>query len=155
VDWARASGGDYTVFIVFDVKDRSVVHMDRLGGMAYDVQLKRLKNLWERYNNAYVLAEYNSMGGPLVEQLQTDGISVEGFVTTVQSKHELVTGLELAFDRKEIKILSDPILMAELNSYEKKERSGLPSYSAPEGQHDDTVIALALALRATGGWWVA
>jgi hypothetical protein len=32
-----------------------------------------------------------------------------------------------------------------LNAYERKERAGLPSYSAPAGMHDDIVMALALA----------
>jgi hypothetical protein len=37
-----------------------------------------------------------------------------------------------------------------LNAYERKERAGLPSYSAPAGMHDDIVMALALAWRAIG-----
>jgi hypothetical protein len=53
----------------------------------------------------------------------------------------------LAFEREEIKIQNDPVLIGELQSFEGTTlpASGLLRYSAPEGQHDDTVIALALA----------
>jgi hypothetical protein len=151
VDWARSSGGDYTVFIVIDVQTKSMAFMERMAGQPFDVQQTRLRELCSKYNNAFIMAEYNAMGGPLVEQLQTEGLPVQGFVTTSQSKHALITSLELAFDRMEISILSDPVLLAELNSYEKKDRVGLPSYGAPDGQHDDTVIALALAWHAIVG----
>ena len=142
-DWARSSGGDYTVFVVMDT-NRQMVQMERMGGMAFDTQLERLRALHKRYPG-FIVAEYNAMGGPLVERLQVEGLPVTSFVTTASSKHQMITALELAFDKKEITILNDPVLRAELNSYEKKDRAGLPSYSAPEGQHDDTVIALSLA----------
>ena len=145
VDWARSAGGDYTVFAVMDAQERSMAHLVRLSGQAFDVQLDRLRELWQNYNQAHIVAEYNSMGAPLVERLQMEGLPVTGFVTTAASKHTIITGLELAFDRQEIAVLSDPALLVELNAFERKERAGLPSYSAPTGQHDDTVIALALA----------
>ena len=61
----------------------------------------------------------------------------------------IVDGLALAFEQQAIRILPDPILKGELLSYEaKKSANGLMSYSAPQGMHDDTVIALALAVHA-------
>lgn len=145
VDWARASGGDYTVFMVLDTQARAVVKMIRLAGTAFDVQLSRLRDLWTRYNKGRIIAEYNSMGAPLVERLQSEGLPVTSFVTTAASKHEIITALELAFDKREIVIPNDAVLVAELNSYERKDRAGLPQYSAPSGMHDDTVMALAFA----------
>lgn len=145
VDWARSAGGDYTVFTVIDGTDKRQVAMVRMGGAAFDVQMARLKALWAEYGQPQIIAEYNSMGGPLVERLQQDGLPVTGFVTTQASKHEIISALELAFDRSELGLIDDPIQTAELLSYEKIQRAGLPSYSAPAGQHDDTVIALALA----------
>ena len=91
------------------------------------------------------------MGGPLVERLQTEGLPVNGFTTTASTKHDMMTALEGAFDRKDISVLNDPIQTMELSSFERKERAGLPAYSAPDGMHDDTVIALALALYAVIG----
>ena len=134
---------------MLDASDREQVELVRLSGMPYDEQLNRLRGVWRKYGQPSILAEYNSMGGPLVERLQGEGLPVTGFTTTNSSKHDIITALEGAFDRKEIKILDEPTQVMELSSFERKERAGLPSYSAPDGMHDDTVIALALA------WWAA
>lgn len=144
-DWARASGGDYTVFSVLDANTKRQVEMIRMAGAPFDQQVARLETLSKQYGNAPIMAEYNSMGGPLVEQMQIHGLSVMGFVTTASSKHEIITALELAFDRKEIFILPDPVQIQEMSSFERIERAGLPAYGAPVGMHDDTVIGLALA----------
>ena len=151
VDWARASGGDYTVFCVMDATTKTMVKLVRMAGAAFDVQLSRLRDVWAEYGKGNIIAEYNSMGMPLVERLQTEGLPVIAFTTTAASKHGIITALELAFDKREIAILNDAVLVAELNSYEKKERAGLPSYSAPSGMHDDTVMALALAWHGVVG----
>jgi hypothetical protein len=145
VDWARASGGDYTVFAVIDATTKEMVNMVRIQGWAFERQLDRLAGLWNEYGQPAIVAEYNSLGGPLVERLQAAGLPVTGFTTTAGTKHQIISGLELAFDQMELKLLNDHALMLELNAFEKKERAGLPSYSAPSGFHDDTVIALALA----------
>lgn len=145
VDWARASGGDYTVFAVVDADDRQLVKLVRLQGAAFDYQLSRLAELVAEYGDCNVLAEYNSLGAPLVESLQSAGLPVTPFTTTAATKHEIISGLELAFDQQELKLLKDDDLILELNAFEKKERQGYPSYSAPSGFHDDTVMALALA----------
>lgn len=152
VDWARASGGDYTVFVVIDVEARTMVEMERMSGAAFDAQLLRLADLWRRYNKCQIVAEYNNMGAPLVEGLQLQGLPVTGFVTSAATKHQIITALELAFDRRAITVLDDPVLRLELNAYERRERAGLPQYSAPTGQHDDTVMALALAWYGAYGY---
>lgn len=159
VDWARASGGDYTVFAVMNATTRTMARLERLNGADFETQKQKLRALVQRYAVQDVLAEYNSMGGPLVEALQRDGLPVRGFTTTSSTKHEIISALELAMDQKAITLLNDDVLIGELQAYEKIERAGgLPSYSAPDGFHDDCVIATALAWRAaverdnTGGF---
>jgi hypothetical protein len=115
----------------------------------YQTQINRLVALVEKYNNASVVSEYNSMGGPLTEALIGQGLDVEAFHTNPVSKARVIDGLSLAFERGEIHIPNDPILINELQSYESKRLpSGRMQYSAPSGQHDDTVIATALAWSA-------
>jgi hypothetical protein len=145
VDWARSSGGDYTVFSVMDATDKKQVNLKRMGGATFDAQLQALRSLWQDYKCPPIMAEYNSMGGPLVERLQTEGLPVTGFVTTAKSKHEIITALELACDNAEVTLLDDATQTGEMLSFEKKERTGIPYYGAPVGMHDDTVIALALS----------
>ena len=89
------------------------------------------------------------MGEPLIEQLQQDGLPVTPFVTTNATKAAAIEALSLAFERGEIEILNDPALIGELQAYEAKRLpSGLLRYGAPEGMHDDCVMALALAWQA-------
>ena len=56
VDWARSSGGDYTVFTVLDTKARKMVSLHRYSGQAFDVQLDNLRRLWNKYNRGYIVA---------------------------------------------------------------------------------------------------
>jgi phage FluMu gp28-like protein len=146
VDWGRTN--DATVFCVLEVNGKSVVALDRMTDTDYNLQRVRLAALAKRYN-ATVLAESNAMGLPNIEQLQKEGVSVQAFNTTNASKAEIIDALILAFEQGDIKILNDPILVNELESYESERLpSGMTRYSAPEGMHDDCVIALALAYRA-------
>ena len=138
---------------VLDTTTKSVVKVDRFNRIDYVVQVGRLKALSERFHPDRVIAEQNSMGEPLVEQLQREGLPVQGFQTTNASKTGIIESLALAFERREITIPNDSVLVSELQAYEM---SRLPGgsfrYSAPEGLHDDTVMSLALAWHGIGSW---
>jgi hypothetical protein len=69
-----------------------------------------------------------------------------GFNTTNATKAAAIEALALAFERGDITILNDQTTVAELQAYEMdRTPSGMVKYGAPEGMHDDTVMALALA----------
>jgi len=147
VDWGKYN--DFTVLSVIDADSRVQVYQDRFNRIDYTVQVGRLRALHERFKLSTILAERNSMGEPLVEQLQREGLPVEPFTTTNASKMEIIDNLTLAFERKNLSVLDDPTLVGELQAYEMTRLpSGMLRYSAPQGMHDDTVIALALALWA-------
>jgi hypothetical protein len=78
------------------------------------------------------------------------GIQVQGFVFTASSKPPLIESLALAFEREEVRWLDDPVATLELEAYERQVSgtTGRSAYSAPEGLHDDTVMARALANQA-------
>lgn len=144
VDWGRTN--DATVFAVVDTTLGHLVALDVLKDTGYGLQVGRLKVLAERFAPLQILAELNSMGGPLVEQLQGDGLPVYGFTTSNASKALIIDALALAFERERIKVIPDTRLLGELEAYESERLpGGLIRYGAPEGMHDDTVIALALA----------
>ena len=148
VDWGKHS--DFTAIVVLD-QAGVMVALDRFNQIDYTLQLGRLDALRRRFPPALVVAECNSMGEPLVEQLQRAGWPVEPFTTTNASKAAIIDGLSLAFEQAAIRILPDPVLVAELQAYEAERLpSGLLRYGAPEGLHDDTVMALALAWAAIG-----
>ena len=144
VDWGKHI--DYTCITVLDATDKALVAMDRFSRIDYQTQVGRLKALYERFMPSTIIAERNSMGEPLVEQLQRDGLPVQPFTTTNASKQQAIDALALAFERQDITIIPDPVLIGELQAFEAKRLpSGMLRYQAPEGMHDDTVIALALA----------
>lgn len=144
VDWGRSI--DQTVLTVIDATTREVCHIDRMLDTDYRLQTSRLRALSERFNVAQIVAETNSMGGPLVEQLLGEGLPVMGFTTTNASKALIIDALALAFERDELRILNDAQLIAELQAYEAERLpGGMIRYSAPEGMHDDYVMSLAMA----------
>jgi len=116
------------------------------------VQVARLKAMAERYKPSLIVAEQNAMGEPLVELLQREGLPVMGFQTTQRSKILAIEDLMLAFERGEIKILPERVLINELQAFEMTRLpSGTIRYSAPQGLHDDCVISLALAWHGLRG----
>lgn len=147
VDWGRS--GDYTVIAVLDITTNELVHLDRFTQINYNVQLGRLRAVCDRFHPITIIAEANSMGGPLTESLQRMNLPVRPFTTTNATKGAIIDALALAFEQGSLRIISDPVLVAELQAYEMdKLPSGLYRYSAPEGMHDDCVISLALAWQA-------
>lgn len=147
VDWAQSQ--DYTVIVVMDSDTRTVVDYDRFNGVSWALQRGRLTALYEAWKPEHIYAESNSIGGPNIEALVDEGLPMRRFETTAVSKPPLIESLVLAFERGEITALNDPQMIGELMAYERKVSSttGRSQYSAPEGLHDDIVMALALAWR--------
>lgn len=144
VDWGRHQ--DFTVFVVLDARDKAVVALDRCTQIEYSLQLARLRALRTRYPHAALVAEANSIGGPLVEQLRRDGVNVSAFQTTHASKGQIIESLAVAFEQGELRIPATQWLIDELLAFDQERTaSGLMRYSAPAGSHDDGVMALAIA----------
>jgi hypothetical protein len=144
VDWGRTN--DATVFKVIDATLREECYSDRMLQTDFRTQLTRLQALAERFGQPAIVGEYNSIGGPQVEALQNMGLAVQPFTTTNATKAKIIDMLALAFERGELKILNDPLTVTELQAYESERLpSGLIRYGAPDGMHDDAVIALCLA----------
>src|SRR5215831_2940676 len=148
VDWAQKE--DFTAICTFCDTCRAELELDRFNKIQWDFQRGRLKAAYQRWNVSEILAEENAIGSPNIEALVKERLSVTPFTTTAATKPPLIQSLALCFERNEAKWLPDPVAKAELVAYESKvsQATGRPSYSAPEGMHDDTVIARALAWQA-------
>jgi hypothetical protein len=146
-DWAREH--DYTALSVVDVTTREQVALERFSQVEWAIQYGRLTALCDRYKPAAILAEENSFGSPVVEHLQRQGLPVRPWTASNATKAAVVDGLALALERGVLGLLDDPVQTAELQAYTAERLpSGLVRYTAPEGMHDDTVIALCLAWEA-------
>jgi hypothetical protein len=144
VDWAKQF--DYTAISVGCLDCHQELARDRYNQIDYHFQRERLKSLVDKWHAGTVLVEMNSIGVPNLEELQRDGLPVMGFNTTSSSKPKLIENLALALEQEEWQFQSDPIWTGELEAYEQvvNPYTNRSKYSAPEGMHDDTVIARAL-----------
>ena len=155
VDWGRTN--DFTAISVIDSTVMEQVYLDRfLRDRATNCRPNALHEQCDLYHPVLVVAEHNSMGGPLTERLQTGyarlmgkpraALPVWSWDATNASKAGLVQALGLAIERGDITLLDDQVQTSELLGYEAQVLpSGMLRYGAPGGLHDDTVIALGLA----------
>ncbi len=97
-------------------------------------------------NYVSALVDSTGVGDPVVEDLIAEGNNFTGFKFSSTSKQSLMMGLRAAIQQNRIRFF-DPALKAELESfnYEYMPGGGV-KYTAPEGMHDDGVMALALAV---------
>jgi len=141
-----AASVDYTVITVLDVNTREMVALDRFNRVDYPVLEDRIAAAYAKWNMIGMVVEANSIGQGVIDHLHNRGMNIIPFTTTNTSKHGIIQSLQSAFEHGQIKILDNPVLVGELLSFEsKKTTSGNFTYSAPEGQHDDCVMSLALA----------
>ena len=153
VDWGRDL--DFTAISVGCVNCKRELFLDRFNQIDYAFQRQRLMGLMRRWNVKKTIVEANSIGTPILEQLQRDGVGVVGFQTTNASKAAVIEALSLALEQGSVQFLRDHSAMAELEAFERTTtETGLSKYSAPSGMHDDTVIARALMLKAMGQSYV-
>lgn len=153
LDWAKHQ--DFTCMSVFCADCKVEVARDRFNQIDYHFQRKRVVALAEKWDIQHIEVEVNSIGEPNFEELHREGLPVYRFQTTPTSKPPLIESLALCFEKAEGQWQDDVIWTSELEAYEVKlsAATGRPSFSAPEGMHDDTVIARALAWYATVGRW--
>lgn len=147
IDWGKLN--DFTVLSVLDGCCKKQVALERFSEIDYAFQLGRLNVIAERWKPRVIVAEQNSIGVPLIEQLQRMSLPVQPWSASNSTKTVVIEGLALALERADLQLLKDPVQTAELLAYDAERLpSGLLRYGAPEGLHDDTVIALALAWQA-------
>lgn len=96
---------------------------------------------------ALVDSTSGSGGDQLLERLQREGgENFEGYKFSTGSKQNLMIGLAVVIQNGDISY-PDGRIVQELESFEYDQRRTNVVYSAPEGQHDDCVDALAMAVK--------
>lgn len=144
VDLARKR--DYSVIMVFDTVRKHMVYYDRFNALEWSIQKARIVSTAKKFR-ARVIMDGTGLGDPIVGDIKNAGVQVEPFIIGSRSKQELIEKLRVAIEFQNVTFPLIPVLIRELERYEYKINSnGHISYSAPAGQHDDTVIALALAV---------
>jgi len=136
---------DYTVLCALRANGE-LVGFDRFSQIDWVFQAKRTVNFAKTYGNARLLIDSTGLGDPIFDFIKRDYQLVEGYKINVTSKKALIENLSLMFDNREIWISNNPVLVNELEIFGYEiTSSGNIQYGAPEGYHDDCVVALALA----------
>lgn len=144
VDWGKHE--DFTVFIVFDVRNKAVVAVERSNRVDYTIQVERLAALRNWWSAETLVVESTTQSDAIIEMLYARDLPVVPIRMDQATKIRLIEQLQIAFQFETISIPDDPILKGELIAYEAERLpSGKLRYGAPRGLHDDTVMALALA----------
>ena len=146
IDLGRAN--DYTVATYIDSTGQ-VIDIYRDNKTEWTTMTNNILTGLKKWN-ATAMVEVNSIGDVIFEQIKAQWQDTHPFVTTAKSKNEIIEGLILDVNDQRIKIPSKglfPALQHELSvfTYEYNPKSRSIRYGHPSGQHDDTVISLALA----------
>jgi hypothetical protein len=157
-----AVGTDYGKTVDFTVHlairyNGEIVGFDRYNTIDWHFQRGRTINFCKQYGNPNLMVDSTGVGDPIYDELHREYSNVAGYKITNTSKKQLVENLSLMLDEGRIwfpcnpskpreihpdyQILKDEL---ELFAYEITPSHNI-QYNAPEGYHDDTVIALALA----------
>jgi hypothetical protein len=166
VDVARSGSvsADYTVAIVLAYdsvsQTKQIVHMWREKGLKISEQAEHIASISKRFNSPYILVEKNNVGVDMIDEMVDKwNLNVDSFTTGAkdQKKDELIRFLITAFEYEQIVIprgdqYSRDIMDTmefELAKYCVTITPAGNEHFEGMGSHDDCVMALALANKAT------
>lgn len=152
IDWGMVN--DYTAISIFCADCLREIHHRRFRGIDYPSQVRRIRSIEGDWSVRSGLVELNSIGIANYQYLKEAGSPARGWTMTGTNKPALINNLAVCFEKAEAQWIDNKTWTEELMSFEVKlnRTTYKPTYSAPEGAHDDTVIARALAwMAATSG----
>lgn len=133
-----AKSVDWTVITGLD-KNGSVCYFDR-----FQKDWKQTKQTIQGLSKISILMDSTGVGDPIFEDLQREGMNVQGYKFTSTSKQQLMEGLSSAIQQRKI-TFPEGHITNELEVFEYQYTATGVRYSAPQGFHDDCVMSLALA----------
>ena len=146
IDWGAGNGGDYTVVMLMDAGGviTEIYAFNDLGPVE---QINKIADIVKHHPSLKtVCVEMNSIGtiyyAMLKKAIKTD---IRKFITTNDTKREIIEQLITAFQTQKIGIPYDEELLLELQHYTVEKTSKGYTYNGADGVHDDYVMALALA----------
>ena len=95
-------------------------------------------------------AESNSIGSVNIEALRRDGLNIQAFTTTNNSKADIMSKLYEAIHTDGLKMQNHPEQRHEFNTFVSTQTAtGAWKLAADGDGHDDIVMSMAIA------WWIA
>jgi len=139
-----AKSNDFTVITVLDDLGRQVYH-ERFNEISWHRQRESVKRVFDTYRCPFVI-DATGVGDPVVEGLEEMGIECYRVVLNNTNKNQMIDKLAIAIENRDLCLMDIASQTSELTAYQYSISTSRNIKSgAPEGMHDDTVIALALA----------
>ena len=144
--------GRKTSFSVITVIDEMeypypVVFIDRFKTVDWNLQLERLKTVWEKYPCLRIRVDATGIGDPNIEDLERRGVRVEPFVFTEKTKRQLIDKEAIYIEDARIVYPNDKELLSELETFGRiiNLDTGRIKYHAMGNHYDDMIMSLGLA----------
>ena len=139
---------DYTVATFVDSRGK-IVDIYRSNAQEWTTMVNEIVQRIRQWN-ATTMIEVNSIGDVIFEMVKKQWQDTHPFITTSKSKQEIIEGLILDMNDTVISIPQPQLfswLYNELSmfTYDYNPKTRSIKYGHPSGQHDDTVISLAIA----------
>ena len=153
IDWGNGGNNDDTVLSILN-QNAKQVYLGYKNNLSPTQQIDWISGVLKPIKNQIVVCkpELNSIGTPYTDMLKKrlQYMKIEGFNTSNQSKNEIVSQLQVAFEQEKIKILPDEKQLRELSYYaaEYNLKTKTLTFNAPNGLNDDIPIALMLSYDA-------
>lgn len=151
IDWGQDN--DYSVLSIIDAQTGAELYLNRWRQMDWPDIRGEMIEAMKAHNTLGAVIERNSMGSSQITELWVelekaglDDFVIQAFTTSGKTKHEIIQLLNKGLVEDNLSLLYIDYASAELRAYTtKRTASGMYTYSAPSGQHDDTVMARAFA----------
>ena len=140
---------DYFVATVFRESQRRQVHYSRHRGPPSEVQADEICRLAKEYNDAIVMIEVNGPGGPIWQMCRTRGANAYAFETQTKSKGVGLYDYRSDISTRRITLLNDTYQLREHLKFQRRQTGWAgEKFGAPQGEHDDIVMANMIAAGA-------
>lgn len=170
IDWGTGTGNDNTAITIGQVQDNKICVIDQVAfndknaNQTIDHIESMVKGLLNRgVKEVNILCEKNSIGNVFyqlmidklddLEQLKNETaeygeeieINCNTFTTTNKSKEEIIKNTIVCIEQNKIYLPDIEQLILEMSAYEcRPSKTGLLTYNAPSGHHDDCVMSLCM-----------
>ena len=140
---------DASVLWILDAVDRKgVYHQTWDAGEDWTQQREGMIYACKMFGVERVSVDATGMGGDIFSQaLAEAGLPVEEYIFTEATRMHMLNSLAVAMERNNVTFPNEQSLVRELRAFQfLKKGNGKPRPDHPDGEHDDEIFALGMAL---------
>lgn len=153
---SQGARADWSVFTVLDILEGQPIMIKDIirKHISAEENIKEIRRMYEYYRPSRILVEKTGVGWGVAEACMLDdtmkSVALE-FDTKMASRERILSRLEVTMRNGSLAIPKNDVLLSELGQFAyRKMKDGRMAYQSL-GDHDDTVMSLAIALEAASG----